>query len=119
MRTLWKNHLRAYRTETHGAGTQALADLVGEHARIWVDTGFVKVPEDEWMRLPLRDDWQSRVSEKVKVCLLGIKDREIIDKDFDELYEQDRLEWIKEATPFSFPVFIVRKACRIAKQKAA
>ena len=96
---------------------QTLAELVDEFPKIWVDTGFVKVPEEEWMKLPLRHDWQDKVSGKAKIYPLGIRDREVIDKVFDELHEQGRLEWTKEATPFSFPVFVVWKTLIDGKAK--
>ena len=61
------------------------------------------------MKLSLRNDWQDRVSDKAKIYSLDVRDREVIDKVFDKLYEQGRLEWTKELTPFSFPVFVVWK----------
>ena len=97
--------------------TQSLADLVYEFPDIWIDTGFVKVPEEEWMKHRLRDDWQTRISGKAKVYPLGIRDREVIDKVFNELHEQGRLEWTKESTPFSFPVFVVWKTLVDGKPK--
>ena len=39
--------------------TQSLSNLVADFLQIWEDTGFVKVPEEEWMKIPLKDDWQS------------------------------------------------------------
>ena len=86
-----------------------LGELVNEFPTLWVDDGFANVPQDEWMKLTLRNDWQDKVSGKAKVYPLGIKDREVIDKTFDEMYEQGRLEWTTQVTPFSFPVFVVWK----------
>ena len=43
------------------------------------------LPKREWMRIPLRSDWESRISGKAKVYPLGIRDREVVDKTFDEL----------------------------------
>lgn len=57
--------------------TLSLADLVAEFPTIWKDEGFVKVPIDDWMKITLRDDWQSRLPNinKAKVYSLGHKDR--------------------------------------------
>ena len=41
--------------------------------------------------------------------LLDIKDRAIVDKVFNKLQAQGRLEYTKQPTPFCFPVFVVRK----------
>ncbi len=88
---------------------QALSDLVDEFPTLWVDQGFVKVPKEEWMKIPLQENWQSKISGKAKVYPLGIKDKEVVDKTFDELHRQGRLDWTTQATPFSYPVFVVWK----------
>ena len=39
----------------------AFANLVIHHP-VWGETeGFVEIPEDEWMEIPLVPDWQSKV----------------------------------------------------------
>ena len=88
---------------------RALAELVEEFPTLWVDNGFVRVPEEEWMRISLRQDWQTKVLGKAKIYPLGTQDRNIIDKTFDEMHVQGRLDWTKDATPFSYPVFVVWK----------
>lgn len=98
--------------------TRALSDLVAEFPQVWEDTGFVNVPKDEWMKIPLKKDWQSRVNSRAKIYPLGIKDREVVDRVFDELHEQGRLEYTKNATPFSYPVFVVWKTLPNEKRKS-
>ena len=91
--------------------TQLLTNLVNEFPTLWKDEGFAKVPENDWMKLTLRDDWQSRLpkSNRAKVYPLGIDDRAVVDKTFDDLHRQGRLEYTSQATPFSYPVFVVWK----------
>ena len=72
--------------------TRLLSDLVASFPGLWEDNRFVKVPEKEWIKLELRQDWQSRVSGRAKIYPLGIKDRDIIDRTFDELHRQGRLD---------------------------
>lgn len=89
-----------------------LASLVEEFPTLWIDEGFVDIPENEWMKLPLKSDWESRLGSsggKAKVYPLGLRDRQIVDKTFDELHKQGRLEWTSQPTPFSYPVFVVWK----------
>ena len=88
---------------------RALTELVESFPTLWVDNGFVRVPEDEWMRISLRQDWQTKVSGKAKIYPLGVQDREVVNKTFDEMHVQGRLDWTKEPTPFSYPVFVVWK----------
>ena len=52
----------------------------------------MRVPEEEWMRISLRHDWQTKVSRKAKIYPLGIQDREVVDKTFDEMHRQGRLD---------------------------
>lgn len=60
------------------------------------------------MSLPLIQNWQDRYKPRqARVYTLGKQDREVIDKTFDKLHEQGRLRWTLEATPFSFPYFLV------------
>ena len=61
------------------------------------------------MRIPLRTDWESKITGKPKVYPLGIKDRVIVDEVFDKLQSQGRLEFTKQPTPFCFPMFVVHK----------
>ena len=92
--------------------TSALENLVNEFPTIWKDDGFVNVPQDEWMKITLRDDWQSRLpsTNKAKIYTLGHRDREVVDKTFDEMQQKGRLEYTTQPTPFSYPVFVVWKA---------
>ena len=88
-----------------------LSALVAEFAEIWTDRGgFVDLPEEDWMRIPLRADWESKITGKPKVYHLGIKDRAIVDKVFDKLQAQGKLIYTDQPTPFCFPVFVVHKA---------
>lgn len=38
---------------------QEYAKLVDSFPTLWKDEGFIDVPKQDWMRIPLRDDWQS------------------------------------------------------------
>ena len=89
--------------------TSSLANLVSEFPSVWKDEGFVKVPQDDWMKITLRDDWQTKLQPKVKIYPLGQRDRDVVDKTFDEMHRQGRLEYTTQATPFSYPVFVVWK----------
>lgn len=41
------------------AARRELSSLVDEFPTLWVDDGFVDVPKEEWMKLPLKSDWES------------------------------------------------------------
>ena len=59
------------------------------------------------MRIPLRSDWEDKVLKIARVYPLSNKAKEIINKIFDKLYNQGRMDWTNKATPFSYPVFVV------------
>lgn len=69
------------------------------------------------MKLPLHSDWEDKISEKAKVYPIETKDRQCMDKIFDKLHGQRRLEWTKALMPFSFPMFVVCKNDRDGKPK--
>ena len=64
-----------------------LSNLVNEFPTLWKDESFVNISEKDWMKLSLRDDWQSRLSKsnRVKIYSLDINDRAVIDETFDNL----------------------------------
>lgn len=87
----------------------AYARLVQDFPSLWQDNGFIDIPKDEWMRIPLKSDWQSKLNGKSKIYPLGTKDREVLDRTFDELHQKGRLQWTNKATPFAYPVFVTWK----------
>ena len=66
---------------------QQLGTLVDEFPSLWQDTGFVDVPEEDWMKIELRNDWQARLSNnnRAKIYPLGVRDRQVVDDTFDDL----------------------------------
>ena len=74
---------------TNSLDVQELSKTVNEFPKLWKDTGtFADIPEDEWMKIPLRGDWESRIPTKgARVYPLGTEDRKEVDKTFDQLHE--------------------------------
>lgn len=81
--------------------------LVDEFPTLWVNDGFIDVPKDQWMTIPLKQNWKSKISGKSKIYPLGRDDRAVIDSIFDKMHEQGRLIYRNGLTPVSFPVFVV------------
>ena len=60
------------------------------------------------MDIPLLDNWKELYKAgQSKVYPLGPKDCEVIDQAFDQLHQQDCMEWTSQATPFTYPCFVV------------
>ena len=91
------------------AGAEAFSSLVAEFPALWRDSGFADLPKEDWMRIPLKSDWEDKIPGKAKVYPLGAKDRALVDQTFDELHDLGRLSWTNESTPFSYPVFCIWK----------
>lgn len=94
----------------HDSGTEAVeafTKIVDEYASIWTDQGFAELPEENWMRIPLKSDWEDKTPGKIRVYPLGTRDKEFIDKTFHELHSLGRMEWTNTSTPFSYPCFVV------------
>lgn len=94
----------------HNSGAkavQAFTQIVEEYSTIWTDQGFAKLPEEHWMRIPLKADWEDNIPGKIKVYPLGTRDREFIDQTFDELHRLGRMDWTNISTSFSYPCFVV------------
>ena len=70
-----------------------IADVAMEYPEIWEDKGkFIDLPQDDWMRIPLKPNWEEKVSGKAKVYPLGSKDRQVVDDTFDKLHHQGHFE---------------------------
>lgn len=92
------------------SATQAISDVVEAFPNLWKDTGNVKVPEDQEMEIPLLDNWKEIYKAgQARVYPVGKRDKEVIDEAFDKLHQQGRMDWTSQATPFSFPCFVVWK----------
>ena len=81
--------------------------LVNEFSILWKNENFIDVFMKQWMRINLRDDWQSKIFEKFKIYSLSIEDQKIVDETFDKMHDQDRLKWTDTATLFSYSVFVI------------
>ena len=88
-------------------GIPQLVEVVKEFPTVWQEGGFADVPENEWMRIPLRSDWEDKAPKTARVYPLGAEARKVIDDTFDKLHEQGRMQWTIDSTPFSFPAFVV------------
>lgn len=72
------------------------------------NVGVANIPESEWMEIPMRDGWERRLP-KPKVYRLGPRDRELLDKTFEPLHKQGKMEYTHGHTPAGWPVFVVWK----------
>ena len=83
--------------------------IVEEFPNLWTDDGSaVDIADDQWMEIPLLDNWRDLYNPRqAKVYPLGAKDRQEVDKLFDKLHEQNRMEWTTSSTPFTYPCFVV------------
>ena len=43
------------------------------------------------MQIPLKSNWEFKVSEKANVYPLSVKDRKLVDQTFDEIHELKRM----------------------------
>ena len=85
-----------------------LATVANKFPELQTEGGFAEVPQNEWMRIPLRSDWEDKILKIARVYPLGNKAKEIINKIFDKLYNQGRIDQTNKATPFSYPIFVVQ-----------
>ena len=110
-------------TEKHPTGFTAYGEqsvrtrlfAVANSYQIWSKTGgFINVPENEWMPIPLKPGAQPKGA---KVYRLGPEDQKLIDETFDLLHEQGKIEWSKEPTQFGAPVFVIWKTLPLGERK--
>ena len=87
-----------------------LAQLVANYPSIWESKGFIWVPPERWMKVPLKPRWEAKVSAiKPRVYPRGNEARQLVDKTFDEMQRLCRLKFTSKHTLFSFLIFVVWK----------
>lgn len=93
--------------------------IVNNYSQLWQDhNNVVDVLKSESMKIPLLDNWRKNYkSEQVKVYSVEQQDCEIIDKAFDTLQKQNRLEWTTSATSFTYSCFMIWKTLSDNTQK--
>ena len=91
------------------AGTPSIAAVAEEFPKIWEEGGFADVPQQDWMRIPLRSDWETKTPKTARIYPLSNESKAVVDKTFDKLHDQGRMVWTNTSTPFSYPVFVVWK----------
>jgi hypothetical protein len=104
----------------HNSTSQAVfifSNLIDQYSKLWKSEEFVKLSENQWMRILLRFDWKTRIFEKVKVYSLELKDKKLVDQTFDDLQDKERLKFITKFTSFSYLVFVVWKNVNDKKKK--
>ena len=83
---------------------EQLKAMVEKYPRLWEDKGLT-VKGATPLKIPLKPGWeQARLTSKVYP--LSARDRQEVDKTFDKLQEQGKLEYSKHHSPFGFPVFV-------------
>ena len=105
--------------QSDSEAVQAISAVVADFPEVFQDRGTViDIPEDEWMTIPLRSDWESRMPAKgARVYPVSNEAKQVIDDTFDALHEQGRMSWSTKATQFSWPVFVVYKTTPDGKRK--
>ena len=106
---LLQNGITVYGSTT--TAITALTEVAAHYPKLWEDNGNIaNVPEEEWMEIPLLDNWQELYKPgQAKVYPLGTQDCGIVDEAFDKLHEQGRMIWTTQSTPFTYPCFVVWK----------
>ena len=67
--------------------TDSFESLIAQFP-IWGESeGFVNIPEEDWMEIPLIPNWESQVPQNC-VYKQGPKEQQIIDNCFDKLHKQ-------------------------------
>ena len=87
----------------------SLQSTVDRFPSLWEEGEFAKIPQEDWMRIPLRADWEQKIPKTPRVYPLSNDAKNVVDKVFDKLHSQKRLGWTSGSTPFSFPVFVMWK----------
>ena len=69
------------------------------------------------MKISFKDDWKSRIFDKIKIYSFELRDRQLINQNFDELHDDDKLFWINVFIFFNYSIFCVWKTLFFDERK--
>lgn len=95
--------------------TQAcLEGIVNEYQDLWKkQVNIVDIPPSKWMAIPLIPNVKAP---NTKVYPFLSCDWEVMNKKFNQLHTEGKLEWITEAIKFGFSVFVTWKTVQTDKE---
>ena len=82
--------------------TDFFVKIIKNFSIFWKNIEFVKMLKKNWMQFFLKIDWKTKIIDKIKIYLLKIQNRELMNKTFDDLHEIDKMFWINQSTFFLF-----------------
>ena len=84
---------------------QTFTDVVNFYFNVWRDSEkVINVPQDQWMSIDTKIGVKT---DAAKMYPAGFQNRAIIDKEFDGLHRQGKMQWTKSFTKYGYPVFVV------------
>ena len=93
--TIWSDEVTIKRIKT----------VIDQYSNVWkFILEEVNISENQWMQIKIISE---KHSESIRVFKLDTEDKEIVDKKFDNLQTQEKLEYFKKATSYAFSVFVV------------
>ena len=88
-----------------------ITKAINSYPNIWRDSGsVVDVPKKQWM--PINTKAGTKI-EAFKVYPVGPQDREIIDRKFNDLHQQKKMQWTENPIQFGYLVFVVWKTVHL------
>jgi hypothetical protein len=99
------------------ATLEQLQPLLTEFAEVFLDKGFTNLPKEQWMRIPLKPDWENLAPKKCKAYPVNSRDDAVIEETVENLKSGDKLFRTNDHVPFAFSVFVVWQPNRTAPSR--
>ena len=91
------------------AVVRSFRSIVKVFLNLWKNIDFVEMKSVDWMKIFLKSNWESRVTEKAKINSLRLRNKQFVNNIFDELHKIEKLSWITKSTSFNYFFFCVWK----------
>ena len=84
-----------------------LFTIVKFFLKIWRDIGdTINVPKSQWMFISTISGTKSLA---IKMYSFSLKNKKMIDKKFNRLYEKEKMSWTERFTIYDYLIFVVWK----------
>ena len=85
--------------------TNQIIEMINVFSIIWNDQKIiVDISENQWMSITFKSNAELK---SIKMYLINVKNRKIIDVIFDKMHKNDKMTWIIQSTLFNFSIFVI------------
>ena len=70
---------------------QNFINLINSYFILWTDQEFANLSMKNWIKISLKFDWKTKITNKNKIYFMNTKNREVLDNTIDKFHKHKQL----------------------------